>query len=345
MRLNLKLTHLLFLLALTLAGAAPQILHANPNLIVGVEKAKHPLSIDGDLDDWTRVRWIPVALAAPHSDGTLLNDGITEPPGTAGTAADLSGEFALQWDDAWIYLAARVYDNVRDIDGGASEQWWVKDSVSLYLDVPLDGDGYPYIPGDHVFSFVADTTYPDHGRWWRRGEPSGHQEGPAPPETQLAVRPGEWGDYTLEAAIPMSALTRFTPDWQPPFANRKLGFHFFMTDPDGGPDVFGGQVGYGEAWGHWKIRDDDANWSTLHLLPGRTVSAAEPVVRGTVTYRHDGSPWSRGTIRAEDPEGHLLAETTTGTTSPRRMVWRTIPCCLSSKTTRDICGSEPCSVG
>jgi hypothetical protein len=48
----------------------------------------------------------------------LQYHGPTEPAGTAETSADLSGFFALQWDDGWIYLAAQVTDNAHDVSGG-----------------------------------------------------------------------------------------------------------------------------------------------------------------------------------------------------------------------------------
>ena len=97
----------------------------------------------------------------------LWHDGAAEPPGTAGTARDLSGRFSLRWDEGWIYLAASVSDNVHDVAGGDDQDWYFKDSVSLFLDVPNDGDGSDWIAGDHA-SFVADPSYPAHGKWWRR---------------------------------------------------------------------------------------------------------------------------------------------------------------------------------
>jgi hypothetical protein len=136
-------------------GASLAPLWANPNLVIQIEKAAQPPKIDGIVDEWQALRWIPIAPAALHTVADLSDDGITEAPGTALTAADLSGKFALRWDDQWIYLAAQIYDNVHDIDNGSPETWWLKDAVSLFLDIPLDGDGLSYIPGDHSFSVTV----------------------------------------------------------------------------------------------------------------------------------------------------------------------------------------------
>ena len=78
---------------------------------------------------------VPPGLQGPQGCD-LRDDGPTEPTGTAGTAADLSGTFALQWDEKWIYLAAQVTDNVHDIQKGSPREWYFRDAVNLFLAVP-----------------------------------------------------------------------------------------------------------------------------------------------------------------------------------------------------------------
>jgi serine phosphatase RsbU (regulator of sigma subunit)/ligand-binding sensor domain-containing protein len=238
-----------------------------PKLVVEIEKTEAPPQIDGDISDWSQVEWIRLAQDAPNMPpeispwSGLGNDGATEPTGTAGTDADLSGSFALRWNEEWIYLAAQITDNVHDVLGGDREQWFLRDGISLYLDVPLDGDGIDCIQGDHSFSFVADSTYPDSGKWWRNGEIVGEI---APPETKLAVELDETGNYVLEAGIPMSALMESTPQWRPPFGDRMVGFMVIVTDADGkGGNPFGGQLVYGG------IDDNDANWAILRFRPSK----------------------------------------------------------------------------
>lgn len=257
-------------------------LEANPALLVEIARVPLPPVIDGHLQDWGQSRWI--SFAEDTSDNPwvagsrLRDDGPTEKPLTAQTALDLSGSFALAWDDEWIYLAARVTDNVHDVEGGEPGQWYLRDSVSLFLDLPLDGDGFGWIRGDHGFSFVADPSDPRGGRWWRRGGKAGRRETAAPEQVQMAVRLTAEG-YDLEAAIPMAVLARTTPEWRPPFEGRTVGFMFLVTDPDGGPDSFGGQLSYGGT------SDDDGLWSKLRFRPagmGAPPQILDPSVRVNV---------------------------------------------------------------
>ncbi len=224
------------LLATGLAGAAG----ASPLHVLEAERFATPPVLDGEFTDWRGAHWTRFYPGAPQMSGRALNwlkdDGLSEPPGTAATAADLSGSFSIRWDDDWIYLAADVTDNVHDVSGGTSLTWYLKDAVALYLDVPDDGDGGDgggWVLGDHAFAFVAEPSGPGDGRWWRRGEAKGSEESQAPPETRLAVVLSETG-YRIEAAIPMAPLTERTPDWRPPFAGRSAGFFLLAADPDGG---------------------------------------------------------------------------------------------------------------
>ena len=229
----------------------------------------------------------------------LWHDGAAELPGTAGTARDLSGRFSLRWDEGWIYLAASVSDNVHDVAGGDDQDWYFKDSVSLFLDVPNDGDGSDWIAGDHAFSFVADPSYPAHGRWWRYGAAAGRQlEEPAPAQTRLAVRMTSDTDYDLEAAIPMSALTRLTSSWTPPYAGRTVGFLVLVTDPDGGRTPFGGQLNYpgdGDDDGELRFSARETAAPPHIELPVDTVDLKTPIeldlIHGRVVSGKPGEPY------------------------------------------------------
>ena len=120
---------------------------------------------------------------------------------SAETADDLSVELSLAWNDTAFYLAARVIDNVHDIEGGEEHQWYLKDAITLFLDIPSDGDGPGWIEGDHAFAFITDRSM-----WGRRGERVAHIESPAPKDTRMAMQKTPTG-YTLEASIPPDGRT------------------------------------------------------------------------------------------------------------------------------------------
>lgn len=219
--------------------------------------------IDGLLDEWQDAPKIAFGPGAPHVSSNpayqLRNDGPSEPAGTVGTVADLSGQFSIRWDEDAIYLAAWVRDNVHDVRGPSSERWWEKDSVSLFLDVPRDGDGPSWISGDHAFSFVADPAPSADAVWWRHGEGKNHVEVAAPDEVRRAIRLTGDG-YSVEAAIPMTVLSRFTDEWRPPYQEQLVGWMLLVADSDGGAEPYGGELVIG---GH---DDHDGQWARLRLV-------------------------------------------------------------------------------
>ena len=145
----------------------------------------------------------PTARFAPNlphkSRGySRLHTDSNEELATAVTADDLSAEFSLAYNHTAFYLAARVTVNVYDIDGGEEHQWYFKDAITLFLDIPSDGDGPGWIEGDHAFAFITDGSM-----WWRRGDRAGHIKSSAPKDTRMAMQKTPRG-YTLEASIPMA---------------------------------------------------------------------------------------------------------------------------------------------
>jgi len=256
-----------FFSALLLALFWATSTRADPHLIVEVPHTETAIRVDADLSDWDGVGWIHLSPDAPHIStgwGSQLRDDGTEPEGTPLTAADLSGTFALRWNAHHLYLAARITDNVHDTTDDDPSRWYCRDAVSLFLDVPFDGDGPGWIAGDHAFCFVASPDLPRQ-HWWRHGEPVGHREMPLPDAIPIAVQLTAHG-YDLEAAIPMDLLTDLTPQWQPPFAHRTAGFALLVTDPDGGANPFGGQLFYGGE------SDDDDRWAQLRFSSSDSTS-------------------------------------------------------------------------
>ena len=236
---------------------------ANPALLVEIERVLEAPVIDADLSDWQTRRWQSLAATTPEQGIPgriyLRNDGPNEPPFTAQTNRDLSAQFSLAWSTEGIYLAARITDNVHDIDGRLNWQWFYKDAVCLFLDLALDGDGSGWLNGDHCFAFVADPgANAATNCWWRRGTPEGHRESSPFTQVQRAVRLDSQG-YVVEAFIPMHLLAQTAPTWRPPYVGRTVGFMFIVTDPDGGLEAFGGQMMYGGS------SDNDALWAKLRF--------------------------------------------------------------------------------
>lgn len=108
-------------------------LDADAVLVLEVQHADRTPVIDGLLGDWSTTRFIPFGQNADHISDRfgLADDGSTEPEGTALTDVDFSGSVALMWDEDWIYMAARVRDNVHDVaNPGESLRWWQRDAVT-----------------------------------------------------------------------------------------------------------------------------------------------------------------------------------------------------------------------
>ncbi|NKB68698.1 MAG: hypothetical protein GKR89_16665 [Candidatus Latescibacteria bacterium] len=267
-----------------------------------VAYAQTPPLVDGEVDEWDQIRWIRFGpgAAGVSTLQRVHDDGPTEPPGTALTRADLSGAFALQWDKEWLYLAVRVVDNVRDITGGIPIQWYFKDGVHFFLDLPLDGDGPVYVVGDHSFPFVADPTAGPNTKWWRRGVAAENsRQTRAPVQTQLAVRLGQRGDYVLEAAIPMDALVESTPAFNRPIAEQVVGFMFLATDPDGGAGRYGGQLVYGAD------DDDDTFWPRLRFKAPGSPDRALGRIEGRVRWEDAQEGRRLGRVRIESVDNSL----------------------------------------
>ena len=273
---------------------------------VDAYKAIKPIVIDGVLDDWAEVKWIEVSEGASFVSGnefnSLSDDGASEPAGTALTDADLSSKISLRWDEEYLYIAANVIDNVRDLNPTAHESvWYLRDAVTLFLDVPKDGDGAPWISGDHSFSFTADNEITN---WWRHGDVTGHRELPMPNSVKSVVVQGSEGNYLLEAAIPMEILNEFTPDWVGPFEGKEIGFLLLLTDMDGTNAPIVAQLMYGGDGDH------DGTWSTLRLVDK---SSTEDIVKkdfsrlsGNVISTNSGARWTDGEIQVVSEDGAIV---------------------------------------
>jgi hypothetical protein len=238
---------------------------------IAVPHIQNPVVIDGDLSEWKseaftdglwdiyRLRQSPWYQASRNR----ITDHGNEPP----PEQDLNARYYLAWDEHHLYFGAEVHDNVNDVDDPrhAPKRWYYKDAIVFFLEIPQDSVAEIFGAGDHGFAFVADTTYPDYGAWWRRGSPdTTYLESPLPGgTTQYHLQFNPWhqspADYILEARVDLRSLIQIVdPQAHLPRVGDHYGFMIVHCDPDGG--AYGGHfLIYGQ-------NDNDATWGTMELV-------------------------------------------------------------------------------
>lgn len=169
--------------------------------------------VDGDLADWPGGVWYTIRHAdAGGNSGTWgtdenLND------------ADLSASVAARWDDQYLYVAAKVTDDVRGLGGSNNVN---DDAVEIYVDGLHDRD-VAYEADDAELVFNAGGV----GQMWKYG---GTNPQPLPAGIVAAARDATpAASWTLEVALPWSMLggTAAAPA-------RLIGFDIQLDDNDGG---------------------------------------------------------------------------------------------------------------
>jgi hypothetical protein len=187
--------------------------------------------IDGHFDDWVL------------DEGTLL-DAVTantvrptsvSPP----TPQDISARIWAAWDDRFLYLAARVWDDLLWSD---SLSVWHDDELEFGFDGAFDGlfNG----PDDHQITINIDGRVTNHGTI-------------SLPEVQRSSRILDDG-YQVEMAIPLTLLQ--PPGWG---ADWIAGFNIGLHDDDDGGD-----------WDHYLIwqgsetNSQAQDFGRLYLEPG-----------------------------------------------------------------------------
>ncbi|MCB9233791.1 MAG: hypothetical protein H6581_19195 [Bacteroidia bacterium] len=245
---------------------------ASADHLIPIEAPYLPFTpkIDGDLSEWKNYAFTDgmwdlqrVSKASwydPHKN--RLTDHGNEPP----LEMDLAARYYLAWDDESLYLGAEVFDNVNDVTESkhAPKRWYYKDAVAWFFEMPADSKADTFGTGDHGFAFIADSTYPDYGAWWRHGTlQETFVEEPLPKfagEYRLTFNP--WGrsaaDYVLEARIDLPSVgPRADPMWKRPKMGQKYKMMIVHCDPDGGE--YGGHLLiYGKG-------DPDQTWRTVVL--------------------------------------------------------------------------------
>lgn len=174
-------------------------------------KVATPPAIDGNFGDWAG---LPYTITTP----------VYRPENWTGPA-DQSATFALSWDGSYLYLAAKVVDDVH-VQTQLRENIFKGDSLEILLDADLagdfnqstlDGDDYQLglTPGENRIGG------PDAYLWFPTAKTG------RPANVSVMAHQDESGNgYYLEAAIPWSVFGLS------PVANNRFGFVLSSSDND-----------------------------------------------------------------------------------------------------------------
>jgi hypothetical protein len=188
------------------------------------------------------------------------------------------------WDDEGFYYISENRDNIRDVDGGPGSDpthWWIRDSMSLYVDLNYDCEGEePNFISMNIINFIAaPMESSDVTITWERiieGLRAATQDPDLIEGFEYGFRDAgdEFGgeaDYAIEGLLPWDTLQRFNLN-DTPTVGTQMGIAWILMDPDGN-DLFGGQI---QCWG-WA--GEVANYTTLLFtddpagVPGTSVQA------------------------------------------------------------------------
>lgn len=160
-----------------------------------------PPIIDGVYDDiWETTYAYPVKQV-------VLGDSVP--------MDDLSAEFRILYDHAYLYVLVKVYDDQSQVDSG--DTWWEDDVVELYLDGDLSrGTSYDGV-NDYQLAVRSFTTD------WLLGVNSA-----ALPAGATFGGDYEYGWYTVEMAIPLAAVGMVGAD------GYQFGLDVHVIDDDDG---------------------------------------------------------------------------------------------------------------
>jgi hypothetical protein len=179
---------------------------------VDAGRAAAPPTIDGDLGEWS---------------GTPTDSAyqVFNAEGWDGTD-DLGASWQLSWDDANLYVAVTVTDDLH-VQGQTGNQIFRGDSVDLQIDTDRDGDYAPAVSPDDFQITLSPGDFaalpPSAFRF--QGTPTGTMVDAPGHRIAVAARPAGQG-YTLEAAIPWGDLS-VTPQ-----AGMVIGLSLNASDND-----------------------------------------------------------------------------------------------------------------
>lgn len=172
-------------------------------------------NIDGVFDEWSLDRYFAESVVYGGSNWKGEND--------------LSSSLMVGWDDNYLYIAARVKDDVH-VQGATGERLFRGDSVEVLLDTNVSKDYHQdelsnddYQLGLSPGTFSAGTeggTKPESYLWYPRNKAGAYVQ------VKVAATKTDNG-YRIEAKIPWSLYGIKNPDigWH-------FGFVFSVSDND-----------------------------------------------------------------------------------------------------------------
>ena len=208
-------------------------------------RAKTPIVVDGELNDWSGAVPLFVNPAGRLNGLTFFAKDFGGEMQWTGND-DFSSAWEMLWDDDFLYVATRVFDD-RVIPQQALGMLWNGDTVSLQIAPLADADASPApIPGDlrraHTFDFGMSADRPV----LRRKYPTlTHPAGAVDAIKIAAKRTADGMQYEL--AIPWTELAPLRPSYAGWFG---CSFAWYEDDGNGRETFtswFGGSGGNGLA--------------------------------------------------------------------------------------------------
>ena len=196
---------------------------------IGVKRFARPPCLTGDLRDW--------------SDEHRLPD-LSGLDGRSGHA-----EVCMGWDQAALYFAVSVTGKRRPI-ACDHERFWTGDGFRVWLDTRDTHNVHRASRFCRQFCFLPDDFT---GR--QAAVPRAKEDAPlCDPGELTVVGKRKAGGYTMEIALPASALGGFDPEEHP-----RIGFYYYLRDAELGDQflTLGGQFPF------WM---DPSVWASAELL-------------------------------------------------------------------------------
>lgn len=174
-------------------------------------RANTPLKIDGSLSDWD--------LSSPITmkDISFFKEGLDWKG-----LQDLSGSAYMMWDNAYLYLAAKVTDANPLVNYKQKQDIWNGDGIEVVMstDPSADPDRTTFSSSDYQIGFGTGNgkdNPPTIWNWQRHRTPNG---------SEIVAKKTKDG-YILEAKIPWEFFRGFVPA-----KGTRIGFDIAFDDAD-----------------------------------------------------------------------------------------------------------------